>query len=119
MRNRMGILVVAAVLLAGPSLAFAGDMAGTGSPWAQETGYANQAKGKLVYGLKNVLFGWTELFTQPYEDAQNSENVFLGIGKGVWNGVGQTVGGALHAVTFPIPAIDVPLPEGGTHVLSS
>ena len=117
MRNRMGILVVAAVLLASPTLALAGGMS-AGSSWAQETGYVNQAKGKLVYGVKNVLLGWTELFTQPYEDAQNGENVLLGIGKGVWNAVGQTIGGALHLVTFPIPAIDVPLPEGGTHVLS-
>ena len=118
MPKRMGILVVVAALVAAPSLAFAGDMAG-GSPWAQETGYANQVKGKLVYGVKNVLLGWTELFSQPYEDAQNGENILVGIGKGVWNAVGQTVGGALHAVTFPIPAIDVPLPEGGTQVFSS
>ena len=89
---------------------------GAGSPWADEVGYANQAKGKLVYGVKNVLLGWTELFTQPHEAIQNGENVFVGLGKGVWNGVGQTVGGALHAITFPIPAIDVPLPEGGTQV---
>ena len=119
MPKRMGILVVVAALVAGPSLAFAGGMAGGGSPWAKETGYVNQAKGKLIYGVKNVLLGWTELFTQPYEDAQNGENILMGIGKGVWNAVGQTVGGALHAVTFPIPAIDVPLPEGGTQVFSS
>ncbi len=118
MPKRLGILVVVAVLMAGPSLVLAADMP-MGSAWAHETGYVNQAKGKLVYGVKNVLFGWTELFTQPYEDAQNGENIFMGIGKGVWNAVGQTVGGALHLVTFPIPAIDVPLPEGGTHVLSS
>lgn len=118
MPKSMGILVVVAALVAGPSLAFAGDMAG-GSSWAQEVGYGNQAKAKFVYGAKNVLFGWTELFTQPYEDAQNGENVFIGIGKGLWNGVGQTIGGALHLVTFPIPAIDVPLPEGGTQVFSS
>ena len=118
MLKRMGIVVVVAALVAAPSLAFAGDMAG-GSPWAQETGYANQVKGKLVYGVKNVLLGWTELFSQPYSDAQNGENVLVGIGKGVWNAVGQTIGGALHVVTFPIPAIDVPLPEGGTQVFSS
>jgi hypothetical protein len=31
--------------------------------------------------------------------------------------VGQTVLGAAHAVTFPIPQIDVPLPGGGTDVI--
>mgnify|MGYP001561531833 FL=1 len=112
MSKRIGLWVFIMALVAAPALAQAA------SPWAAEQGWGNQAKGKLVYGLKNTLLGWTELFTEPYEAVQNGENFFVGLATGVWNGVGQTVGGVLHLVTFLVPAIDVPLPEGGTALLS-
>jgi len=51
--------------------------------------------------------------------SQAGENVVVGIGKGVWNAVGQTALGAAHAVTFPITALDLPLPEGGTDLLGA
>lgn len=116
MSKRFGVWVVIAILVATPTLGFAADGA-MGSSWASEMGWGAQAKGKLVYGLKNVLLGWTELFTEPKDSLSEGTNFFAGIGRGIWNGVGQTVGGALHLVTFPITAIDVPLPEGGTQVL--
>lgn len=119
MSKRFGVWVVIAILVASPALGFAaaGGETMSGSPWAQEMGWGNQARGKFVYGLKNVLLGWTELFTEPKDALSEGTNFFVGIGHGLWNGVGQTIGGVLHLVTFPITAIDVPLPEGGTQVL--
>ncbi len=111
MSKRIGIWVMVLGLVALPSTVFAQ------SDWTGEMGWASQAKGKLCYGLKNVLLGWTELFTEPAEAINEGGNFFLGIGEGVVNAVGQTVGGVLHAVTFPITAIDIPLPEGGTQLL--
>ena len=111
MAKRLMVMAVILALVGAPSAAFAA------SPWAAESGWANQAKGKFVYGAKNTLLGWTELFTEPYEAATGGGNFFVGLGQGIWNGVGQTVGGALHLVTFPVPQIDVPLPEGGTELL--
>ena len=111
MTKRIGVVVFVLALAAAPTLAFAQ------SPWASESGWANQAKGKFVYGAKNVLLGWTEIFTEPKNAITNGTNFFVGVGKGLWNAVGQEVGGALHLVTFPIPQIDIPLPEGGTQLL--
>lgn len=111
MSKRLGLWVVIAALVAAPSIASAA------SPWASEMGWGNQAKGKFVYGVKNTLLGWTELFTEPRDAVTSGGNFFVGLGEGLWNGVGQTVGGVLHLVTFPIPQVDVPLPEGGTQVL--
>jgi hypothetical protein len=111
MSKRLGLLVLATVLLAGPVSASAA------SSWAAETTYGAKVGGKLKYGLKNTLLGWTSLFRTPMEATQAGDNLLVGIGQGVWNAVGQTVGGAVHAVTFPIPAIDIPLPEGGTDIL--
>ncbi|MBI2093855.1 MAG: hypothetical protein HYT88_03950 [Candidatus Omnitrophica bacterium] len=111
MARRIGLVLFGVVLLSAPMTASAA------SPWADGATYSEQAVGKLKYGLKNVLLGWTSLFREPVQASQNGENVLVGIGRGVWNAAGQTVGGALHAVTFPIPQIDVPLPEGGTDVL--
>lgn len=112
MGKRFGVvLVFALALLAAPMLALAA------SPWADGATYGEKATGKLKYGLTNTLLGWTSLFREPVQASQAGENVFVGIGRGVWNGVGQTVGGILHLVTFPIPQIDIPLPEGGTDLL--
>ena len=111
MTKRLGVWAVVLALVAAPTAAFAA------SPWAQEADYVGKAKGKFVYGLKNTLLGWTEIFSEPAEAVKNGSNFFVGIGEGLFNGIGQTVGGALHLATFLIPQIDVPLPEGGTQLL--
>ncbi len=111
MGHRMGLMILGLALLAAPMSASAA------SPWADQSTYGDKAVGKLKYGLTNTLLGWTSLFRTPVEEVQAGSNVFVGIGKGLWNGVGQTLGGVVHLVTFPIPAVDVPLPEGGTDIL--
>jgi len=112
MGKRLGVVLVFGIgLLAAPLLASAA------SSWADGATWGEKATGKLKFGLTNTLLGWTSLFREPVEASQAGENVFVGIGRGVWNAVGQTVGGAAHAVTFPIPQIDIPLPEGGTDLL--
>ena len=114
MSKKLGMLVAVLAIVAAPTLAYAAMAAG---PWASESGWGNQAKGKLVYGLKNTLLGWTEIFTEPKDALDEGGNFFVGVGKGLWNAVGQTVGGVVDLATFPIPQISVPLPEGGTKVL--
>ena len=112
MGKRVEVALLCAALLAAPMTASAA------SSWADGATYGEKATGKLKYGLTNTLLGWTSLFRTPVKASQEGQNVFVGIGKGVWNAVGQTVGGVAHAITFPIPQIDIPLPEGGTDVLS-
>ena len=112
MGKRFGVVVVLVLgVLAAPMLASAA------SSWADGATYGEKATGKLKYGVTNLLLGWTSLFREPVQASQGGENVFVGLGRGVWNAVGQTVGGAVHTVTFPIPQIDIPLPEGGTDLL--
>ena len=111
MGKRLGVVVFSVVLLTGPVIASAA------SSWAGGATYGEKIGGKLKFGLRNVLAGWTEIFTQPVDSSKAGENVLVGVGRGVWNAVGQTVGGAAHTVTFFIPQIDVPLPEGGTNLL--
>ena len=112
MGKRFGVVLVFVLgLVAAPMLALAA------SSWADGATYGEKVTGKLKYGLTNTLLGWTSLFREPVQASQAGENVFVGIGRGVWNAVGQTVGGVAHAVTFPIPQIDIPLPEGGTDLL--
>ncbi len=117
MGRRMGLVASLAVLvvvgvLAAPTIGHAA------SAWAEETGWGNQAKAKLGYGLKNLLLGWTDLFIEPKEAMDAGGNFFVGVGAGVKDALCNTIGGALHTVTFPLPQIDVPLPEGGTQLLS-
>ncbi len=113
MGKRIAVLLVGVALLASaPVSAFAM------STWAEEATYGAKTGAKLKYGLVNTFLGWTELFTEPYEATQYGENFFVGLGRGVWNGVADTFLGAAHAITFPIPQIDIPLPEGGTDILN-
>lgn len=83
------------------------------SPWRSEPRWIDQAVGKLGYGLKNALFGWTELVTEPYAASRSNRSVLAGIGRGIWNAVGDTTGGVVQAVTFPATHVDVLLPQGG------
>jgi hypothetical protein len=98
------LLIVA--LTAVPTLAYAG------SPWTEKTTYAEKTTGKLEYGFKNLLGGWTAIFSEPWRYHNDQKNVLVGVGAGLYKGIVYTVGGAVHLVTFPIP-IDVPLPDGG------
>jgi len=94
------------VLTLMPSLAFAG------SPWTEKTTYGDKMTGKLDFGLRNLLGGWTELITEPKAAYDSKGNILYGVGRGVYNSIMYTLGGAVHLVTFPVP-IDVPLPENG------
>ena len=127
-------LVVAAgvvgLLAASPAVGEAAEMGGkmmtlsltkdyTPSPWTSEVGWSNRAIGKLGFGVKNLLLGWTDLFVEPREASQAGGNVLQEIGVGVKDALENTLGGAVHLVTFPITCLDAPLPEGGTQLLSS
>ena len=90
----------------------------TASPCTHEEGYTNRAIGKLGFGLKNLLLGWTDLFIEPKEASSSGENLLKGIGIGLKDAVENELGGVVHLVTFPITSIDAPLPEGGTQLLS-
>ena len=111
MGKRLGLVVLGVALLVGPASVSAA------SPWADEATYTDQALAKLKYGLTNTLLGWTSLFRTPAAEVDAGENIVVGIGKGLYNAVGQTALGAVHAATFPITALDIPLPEGGTDLL--
>jgi len=86
--------------------------AGQASPWVDEGVWKAKAAGKLLYGGKNLLLGWTELITEPDESMWGGTSVTAGIFRGVWNAVGQTLGGAAQVLTFPYTSLDIPLPEG-------
>ncbi len=111
MVKRLGFVVIGIALFVAPMTASAQ------SPWADEPTYGAQAGAKLKYGLTNTLLGWTSVIRTPVQAGQDGENVLVGLVRGIFNGVGQTVLGAVHAVTFPITVIDLPLPEGGTDLL--
>ena len=120
------VAIVLAVMACGP--AFAADAGSpakvtlsltkdyTASPWTREVGYSNQAVGKLGFGVKNLLLGWTDLFREPYDASQSGKSLASGIGKGVLDTISNELGGALHIITFPLPQVDVPLPDGGVQL---
>ena len=86
------------------------------SPWTQETTYQGKMMGKLGYGLKNLLLGWTEIISHPVKELQEGnklEGFGRGLGTGVFHAIADTGGGAIQVITFPFTNFDVPLPEDG------
>lgn len=104
------IMIVMLALVIGLSLVPQAGWADTSS-----TSTHRDSMGKLDFGFRNTLFGWTEIFRRPLHGYRDGGVVggLKGLGTGVVYGVLDTVGGVLHIVTFPFPGIDVPLPEGG------
>ena len=136
MTKQVGVWVILGTLIACPVLGSAAEHGGkamsqsggakytlsltkdyTPSPWTSEVGYSNRVIGKLGFGVKNLLLGWTEIFTEPKEALDSGGNFFVGLGKGLKNGIEQELGGVVHITTFLITGIDAPLPEGGTKLL--
>ena len=107
MKKAIGVVLILMVMLT-PALAFAA------SPWTEANTYSDKAYEKLAFGVKNTLLGWTDLFYEPYRYDVEGNNVWAGMGKGLFDAVINTAGGAVHAVTFLIP-VDVPLPENGVN----
>lgn len=108
MIKKVSILVLVLTLVSGSVFAF------EPSPWKKEgDSYPVKMKNKFAYGFSNVLLGWTEIFQEPYEAVKEKKCPLTGFGRGLWNAVGDTVGGAVHLVTFWCPKTDIPLPEGG------
>ena len=113
------LLVVLAVFACGP--AYAADRITlsltknpTASPWTSQSGYGNQAIGKLGFGVKNLLLGWLDLFKEPAE--AGSADCLKGVGYGIKDTIENELGGAVHTVTFFLPQVDAPLPEGGVQL---
>jgi len=85
------------------------------SPWTEADTYGDKISGKLQFGLKNTLLGWTDLFFEPIRASKKCEScdsVWTGVGKGLTDAIVNEVGGAIHLVTFPL-VVDVPLPDDG------
>ena len=78
------------------------------SDWTQEPTYLGKISRKLGFGFLNITAGWTAFFYEP----STGQNFFVGLGKGVVYTFTNTIGGVLHAATFPVP-LDIPLPQGG------
>ena len=130
MLKRVGVLVVLGALVAAPVMGLAAEHGGkamssgalhtlsltkdyTASPWTQEAGWGQRAASKLGFGVKNLLLGWTELFSEPKAALDAGSNFFVGLGKGLKNAVEDELGGAVHVVTFLVTCLDAPLPGGG------
>lgn len=88
------------------------------SPWAEGKTYGEKAGGKAVFGVKNLLLGWTALFTESskYEYYMEKKKSWEGLCYGISKTVLYTATGAIHLLTFPFP---VDFPNVGEGVLET
>lgn len=105
--KKIMFLFLAVLILLTSTTAFAA------SPWTTASTNKDKMLGKLDFGFKNLLGGWTELFAQPYYAVRDKQCVIRATFKGLITGAIDEVGGALHVLTFPLTSVDVPLPNNG------
>jgi len=81
-----------------------GIVAGT---WHPASAFAQDPIHKMGRGVVNVLTGWIELPKQLQLGTQQADNLVVGVGRGLMNGIKMTLlrggVGLYEAVTFPLP----------------
>ena len=88
------------------------------SPWVQQPTYAKKVSHKLEYGLKNILFGWTVPFTEPFKEKFRTDThrrSWYAFSVGVARGVMYTANGLIQTATFPIPIDFIDMGDGVQH----
>ncbi|MFA5145865.1 MAG: exosortase system-associated protein, TIGR04073 family [Candidatus Omnitrophota bacterium] len=75
-----------------------------------DTSSVRPAGAKAERGIKNILFGWTEIPKSIVQVTKDSKNPFWGITGGTLKGLGKafprTVSGVADLVSFPIASYD-------------
>jgi len=78
------------------------------SPWASKESYGGKTAGKFLFGLKNSLLGWTEIFTEPEDHKYDLKKTgWEGLCNGISKTAFYTAGGLIQLATFPVP-VDFP-----------
>ncbi len=83
------------------------------SPWVKNDSVFEKMTGKLGYGLKNSLLGWTSMFIEAAQPQYKTE--WNGFCVGVARGIFYTGSGLIQLATFPIP-VDFPDLGPGIHI---
>ncbi len=106
MKKFLAIAIMLGVLFAPAAMA--------ASPWTESKTYSEKVTGKLFFGFKNLVLGWADLFYEPHAASVDGKSAWSGLGKGLVDFPVNTIGGAIHLVTFLIP-VDVPLIDNGVN----
>ena len=106
------ILVIAAMSMAIPAvlLAETANFTPANRSDSREAERGPAARGrateKAENGVRNILFGWTDVPRSIIQVTQESENPFWGITAGTFKGLGKalprTISGVADTVTFPL-----------------
>jgi len=115
---KIGIIILIVVFIAGISYAgdakttnFTPDNKGSAAPKAGTKDALQHKPGmKAERGIKNILFGWTEIPRSIIQVTRDSKNPFWGLTGGTLKGVGKafprTVSGMADVISFPIADYD-------------
>jgi len=108
--NKVFLSALVILLIAGFSAALHADegvtTSGSSSVNTDVSMYRLAVGAKAARGIKNVLFGWTELPKRIVDITQETRNPFWGVFAGTFQGtlkaVARTASGASDVVTAPI-----------------
>lgn len=72
----------------------------------RDLAYQDKVGNTLARGAMNFGFGWTEIITQPAQEARKGGNILFGMANGFSRSVGRTFGGLGEMLTFWTPKVD-------------
>jgi len=114
---KIGLIILLVTLIAGLSYASTintnitpANKAGADSMAAQRDAVNNKPGEKAERGVKNILFGWTDIPRSIIQVTRDSKNPFWGLTAGTLKGIGKafprTVSGVADVVSFPMGNYD-------------
>lgn len=109
---RIAIIFILVLSLAGFAYAQSSNFAKTSASGTKATSEALQHKPgmKAERGVKNILFGWTDIPRSIIQVTRDSKNPIWGLTAGTLKGIGKavprTVSGVADVVSFPIGDYD-------------
>ena len=112
----LGIITLIVIFIAGVTYAATSNItpankseAGSSKVYTKDA-LAHKPGMKAERGVKNILFGWTDIPRSIIQVTRDSKNPFWGLTAGTFKGIGKafprTVSGIADVVTFPIGDYD-------------
>lgn len=110
-----GLIILIAIFAVGVSYAGTSNISPAnkdqmGAKAATKDALAHKPGMKAERGMKNILFGWTDIPRSIIQVTRDSKNPFWGITAGTFKGVGKafprTVSGIADVISFPIADYD-------------
>lgn len=110
-RSKVAIIIILALFVAGMAVAADTNFSPANKSGTTKSDTREHLPGmKAERGVKNILFGWTEIPRSVIQVTRDTKNPLWGLTAGTFKGIGKafprTVSGVSDVVSFPMASYD-------------